>query len=172
MENCPNVKYFFIPDTVSSPSQLPDNLLFGTDISYVVFTSYIDKTELETRIKNTNCFGLSKNCSVELADGTICLYNVTTNSLSDGGKFDISGHVRALKSITSGKIPSLNLGKMSYFSSEHVNYCISNKIPFITIYHDSKTSASSRVFYEKTMKNAEFKKKLSELKCPIFMLDR
>lgn len=61
---------------------------------------------------------------------------------------------------------------MSNFSQDHVKYCISNKIPFIVVYHDSKTSASSRLFYDKAFRDSEFKKQLSELMCPIFMLDR
>lgn len=40
------------------------------------------------------------------------------------------------------------------------------------MYHDSKTSASSRIFYENAVLNTNFKTSLKELKCPIFMIDR
>lgn len=137
-----------------------------------MFTSDIGFSAIESRIKNTNCFGLSKNCTIETSDGAQYSYNVTSNTLVPSGKFDISGSIKTLKTITSGKKPSLNLGRLSYLSQDHVNYCITNSIPFITVYHDSKTSASSRIFYENAVLNTSFKTSLKELKCPIFMIDR
>jgi hypothetical protein len=137
-----------------------------------VFTSDVGFSAIEERVKSTNCFGLSKNCTIETSDGSQYSYNVTSNTLVSSGKFDISGSIKTLKTISSGKKPSLNLGRLSYFSQDHVNYCITDFIPFITVYHDSKTSASSRIFYENAVMNTNFKTNLKELKCPIFMIDR
>jgi hypothetical protein len=172
ISECPNTKYLFIPSTVTNVNQLDDDLLQGSGVEYLVFTKSIGFSTLEKKIKSTCCLGLQANCTIEDSSGTTYKYDVSENTLTKSGRFNIQDNLSTLRAVRVGKTPNLKLGKLSNFSQDHVKYCISNKIPFVVVYHDSKTSVSSRLFYDKAFGDSEFKKQLSELMCPIFMLDR
>lgn len=172
ISNCPNVKYLFFPNTITDINQLDENLLNGSNINYLVFTGISNIDSIQNRLNNTNCLGLSQNCTIETSNGEMYSYAVASGSITSLGTFDIDKKFAILKTIKEVKKPSLRLGQMSIFSQSHIEYCITNKIPFIIVYHDSKTSASSREFYQNSVEDSDFKKKLKDLKCPIFMLDR
>ena len=89
ISECPNTKYLFIPNTVTNVNQLDDDLLHGSGVEYLVFTKSIGFSALEKKIRDTSCLGLCANCTIEDSAGTTYRYDVSANTLTKSGKFNI-----------------------------------------------------------------------------------
>lgn len=89
ISECPNTKYLFVPNTVTNVNQLDDDLLRGSGVEYLVFTKSVGFGELEKKVKSTSCLGLQANCTIEDSSGTTYKYDVSSNTLTKSGRFNV-----------------------------------------------------------------------------------